>query len=97
MYNINAFFLYLQLLTLRHFSHYVIFFVHRREKRAWGMTYRILIPKSNDAGWPWVPLAHITSLPFTTEGRRKRQPVQGQAGGSSRQEMKGVVWGDRKI
>lgn len=70
---------------------------HRREKRAWGTTYRILIPKSNDAGWPWVPLARITSLPFTTEGRRKRQPVQGQAGGSSRQEMKGVVWGDRKI
>lgn len=59
---------------------------------------RILIPKSNDAGWPWVPLARITSLPFTTEGRRKRQPVQWQAGGgSSRQEMKGVVWGDRKI
>ena len=45
-----------------------------------------------------VPLARITSLPFTNEGRRKRrQPVQRQAGGSSRQEMKGVVWGDRKI
>lgn len=71
---------------------------HWRQKRAWGYDAdRILIPKSNDAGWPWVPLAHITSLPFTTEGRRKRQAVQRQAGGSSRQEMKGVVWGDRKI
>lgn len=91
--------LYLQLLTLRHFSHYVIF---SAQTSAWkkGLGYdadRILIPKSNVAGWPWVPLAHITSLPFTNEGRRKRQPVQGQAGGSSRQEMKGVVWGDRKI
>lgn len=34
---------------------------------------RILIPKSNGAGWPWAPLARITSLPFAIEGRRKRE------------------------
>lgn len=42
---------------------------------------RILIPKSNGAGWPWVPLARITSLPFAIEGRRKREPVQGTSRG----------------
>jgi len=70
---------------------------------------RILIPESDDAGWPWVPLAHITSLPFA-KGVGRGSRAQGERGGAGRaggadggggrssgQEMKGVVWGDRKI
>lgn len=73
--------LYFQPPTLQYFSH-VIFSAETLASEK-GLGYdvdRILIPKSNDAGWPWVPLARITSLPFTTEGRRKRQSVQGRQG-----------------
>jgi len=46
---------------------------------------RILIPESDDAGWPWVPLAHITSLPFAKgvgRGSRAQGERAGGAGGA---------------